>query len=358
MNKNTARRDSKNKYPHFYISVVTYIICALCMLWLINLALMFFRIGSTNVASVLVPMLLLSAVIIILTIVLFILARDIYVVVRKIYVKLKKITSPDNPGADDFKKLRIDDLYDMLGMVDSLNTKAQQQYPYQLLQKQAQLDALQNQINPHFLYNALESIRGLAIQQGAEDTADMAEALSTLFRFSISKTNDFIPLSQELFNIENYIKIQKYRFNNRFDLHKNIELSAAQLNEYHIPKLTLQPIIENALEHGLKNITSNGLINLRIFLTQSRLLISIADNGLGMNDNLLRSLNERFLEPVYDIITSNLPAKSSGIALINVNMRLKLIFGNRFGLTVYSTKNLGTEIQVSLPLIKEGKNID
>jgi two-component system sensor histidine kinase YesM len=279
--------------------------------------------------------------------------RHINAIVRKIYEKLKKNTSLENPAFNDVKKLRLYDLYDMLAMVDSLNIKAQQQYPYQLLQKQAQLDALQHQINPHFLYNALESIRGLAVQQSAEETADMAEALSTLFRFSINKTNDFIPLSQELANIDNYIKIQKYRFNNRFDLNKEIELFNSQLEEYRIPKLTLQPIVENALEHGLKNITTGGLITLRIVPTKSRLLISIADNGFGMDDDFLRSLNESFLEPVQDISTIDL-SKTSGIALKNVNTRLKLIFGNSFGLTAYSTKNLGTEIQISLPLIKEG----
>jgi two-component system, sensor histidine kinase YesM len=352
MSKRNTRREHKVRYPHLYVSIIAYITYFLCALWLISGTLLIFHINVTSFTGASLPMLLLSLVIIILTVTLLLFERDINKIIRKIYEKLKKTTSLEN--AVDFKKLRVLDLYNMLDMVDSLNTKAQQQYPYQLLQKQAQLEALQHQINPHFLYNALESIRGLAIQQSAEETADMAEALSTLFRFSISKTSDFIPLSQELGNIDNYIKIQKYRFNNRFDLKKEIELSKSQLEEYRIPKLTLQPIVENALEHGLKNIASGGLITLRIIPTQSRLLISISDNGFGMDDGLLRSLNESFLEPVQDISTIDL-SKNSGIALKNVNTRMKLIFGNRFGLTAYSTKNLGTEIQISLPLIKDGK---
>ena len=346
MPKNDGRNFSGKRLTLSSVFCIIYFLGLLCIL---NIAAALF-VGSFPAASAVI--IALSFVELAALIFLFLLILRMRDSIRKTYVQIKKIADPENTHIDPntVRLDQIDEIYEMAGQLD---VTKQQQYPYQLLQKQAQLDALQHQINPHFLYNALESIRGLAIQQSAEETADMVEALSTLFRFSISKTNDFIPLSQELANIDNYIKIQKYRFNNRFDLHKEIELSAAQLNEYRIPKLTLQPIVENALEHGLKDIRASGLISLRIVPTQTRLLISISDNGFGMDDNLLRSLNERFLEPVSNSSISELSTKSNGIALINVDTRLKLIFGNRFGLTAYSTKNLGTEIQISLPLITE-----
>ena len=160
--------------------------------------------------------------------------------------------------------------------------------------------------------------------------------------------------------MDSYIKIQQYRFNNRFILEKDIKLSTKQLYNYRIPKLTLQPIVENALNHGLKDKASGGIILLHIEPTKSRLIISISDNGLGMDDELLHTINQRLAQPIMDSVSSEYKQSNSnsGIALVNVNARLKLIFGNRFGLNAYSTKNFGTEIQVSLPLVKEGASVD
>jgi len=271
-------------------------------------------------------------------------------IMRKIYEKVGIIAKQNNLFLPAYKKMDPAQFENVLTMLDDLSVTIQKDYSLQILQKQAHLDALQNQINPHFLYNALDSIRGLALEQGAEETADMTEALASFFRFSISKTNDFISLSQELANTENYIKIQKYRFSNRFELRKEIEISDEQLEEYKVPKLMLQPIIENSLNHGLADMTANGVITIRITDTQSRLLISISDNGSGMDDNLLRSLNQRFQEPHLLTSPTDKGGRRSGIALMNINSRLKLLFGNRFGLTAYSTKGVGTEIQIAIPL--------
>ena len=227
----------------------------------------------------------------------------------------------------------------------------EQSSKYQLLQKQAQLDAMQSQINPHFLYNALDSIRGLALEQNASDTADMVEALSVLFRYSISQSNNIQTLERELNNINNYIMIQQYRFKNRFTLINKIDLDDDQLMSYPVPKLILQPIIENAIYHGFNNNPANNKITLNAYATQSRLIISIIDNGSGMDDQTLTSLNKRLIEGDSDttIITSS-DTKSSGIALLNVNSRLRLLFGEDYGVSVLSTKGIGTEISITLPL--------
>ena len=346
------------KFP-LSLRVILFGICGAIYLFLIfNIIIPFFVFGNAYSPLSAVIFLFVNCVLITaLFTTLFFLSRKISSFLQKVYNKLHTITNENDKGHMDIHSMRFKDLDSILSSVDMLSEKAQQQYSYQLLQKQAQLNAMQSQINPHFLYNALDSIRGLALEQGAAETADMTEALATLFRFSISKKNDFISLYEELKNMDNYIKIQKYRFHNRFELVKDIRLSDEQLHSYKIPKLTLQPIVENALNHGLKDKASDGKILLHIEPTKSRLIICISDNGSGMDDNQLRSINQRFTEPVVDTISSESKQSNSGsgIALNNVNARLKLIFGDRFGLNAYSTKNFGTEIQISLPLLEGGK---
>lgn len=233
-----------------------------------------------------------------------------------------------------------------------LNSRSQQEYSYQLLEKQAQMDAMQGQIQPHFLYNALDSIRGLAVEEHAARTADMAEALAVLYRSLIGRFSDLLTLEQEIQNIDNYVKIQQYRFGNRFSLEKDIgsPVSDMMMN-YRLPKLTLQPIVENAIYHGIDKLAGSGVIRISAYTTQSRLVISIKDNGLGMDEATLLAMNRRLMEGEPGISES--ASKNNGIALDNVNARIKMLFGAQYGLTVFSTKNVGTEVQLSLPLLEE-----
>jgi sensor histidine kinase YesM len=242
---------------------------------------------------------------------------------------------------------------DVIQQISQTNQSPKMDISYTLLQKQAQLDAMQSQINPHFLYNTLDSIRGLAYTEGAVKSADMIEALSAFFRYSIGGTNDLVELQQEISSIDNYMHIQKYRFNNRYEVVKQIDPDCIDILNYRVPKLTLQPLIENAIYHGLEKKTKGGEIILRIITTQSRLIISIIDNGAGMDDATLRSLNEEFEKE--RIAQPEKPRlEKGGVALVNVNARIKLLFGNNFGLTAYSTIGIGTEFQITLPLL--GKN--
>lgn len=221
---------------------------------------------------------------------------------------------------------------------------------YELLQKQAQLNAMQNQIHPHFLYNALDSIRGLSMEEGADKTADMVEALSRLFRYSISQGNNMQSLRLELENIDNYMKIQQYRFNNRYTIIKDFDISDDRIMNFKLPKLTLQPIIENAIFHGFDGQEEEANIFIRVLHTQSRLLISIEDNGVGMEEATLLKLNEKLSSGTFEQIEDNMVRRKSGIALVNVNARIKLLFGGEYGLVAYSSRGLGTEIQINLPL--------
>lgn len=214
-----------------------------------------------------------------------------------------------------------------------------------LLRQQAELDVLQSQINPHFLYNTLDSIRGQALTEGAEDIADMTEALSTFFRYSISNRSNVVTLEEELENIRSYFMIQQFRFNNRFRLEMP-EFPKDLLETCRLPKLTLQPVLENTILHGMEGKIGQGVITLRVEQTESRTVITVSDDGAGMREETLLRLQAKLRgeEPV--------PLerrRGSGIALPNVNRRIKLLFGPEYGIRVMSTLGLGTDVEISLP---------
>ncbi|OCN01038.1 histidine kinase [Clostridium sp. W14A] len=222
--------------------------------------------------------------------------------------------------------------------------------------KQAQYLALQNQINPHFLYNALEGIRGETLSAGLESVAKMTEALSTFFRYTISGSENLVTLEDELANIRNYYIIQRYRFGEKLNL--SVEYDAdheSEIMSYCLPKLTLQPIVENAIYHGIERIIGKGRLRIKIEVTARRLIITVSDNGIGMTEERLREINSRLGDMTLDYIN---PEKEShgGIAVVNVNNRIKLLFGEEYGICMYSTQNVGTDVEITLPLIqKDGR---
>lgn len=223
-----------------------------------------------------------------------------------------------------------------------------QLYHSTMLDKQAELDALQSQINPHFLYNTLESIRGKAYSEGQQEIAEMTEALSSFFRYSISRKGNDVTLEEELINIQNYFKIQQFRFDNRFQLEIDLP-DATSLYHCRLPKLTLQPIVENAIYHGLEEKMGQGKIRITAFANDQRTVITIADNGVGIPEDTLTQLRDRLDE------SSPLPAgsqgrtRNTGIALHNVNRRLKLMYGPASGLSINSSPGFGTDVEITLP---------
>lgn len=221
-----------------------------------------------------------------------------------------------------------------------------------LTSKHAEYRALQNQINPHFLYNTLEAIRSDAICAGADDIANITEALATFFRYTISNVNNMVPVEAELNNAENYFAIQNFRFGDKINLKINLDDEDISILEYEIPKLTLQPIIENAIIHGLEHKVDRGKIEIDITTTEDRLMIKITDDGVGMDEMVLNNINERLHEISGEVLKQN-NSQKGGIALINVNNRIKLQFGEKYGLRIYSIINFGTSVEVTLPLVKE-----
>jgi len=217
----------------------------------------------------------------------------------------------------------------------------------EVFDKQAELAALQSQINPHFLYNTLETIRGQALIDDNVEIAKMVEALASFFRYSISRSGNLVSLSAELTNIQNYMMIQRYRFNNRFSLNIIIEDDVDEIFEHLIPKLSVQPIVENAIFHGLEEKLAGGVITIDAILTDSIFILTISDNGKGMSPQALTELNNNIQNnPVYH---DSYSTKKPGIGLSNIHQRIQLLFGKEYGLHVYSSMDQGTDVEIVIP---------
>ena len=224
--------------------------------------------------------------------------------------------------------------------------------------KQSQYLALQNQINPHFLYNTLEGIRGEALSSGMAGIAQMTEALATFFRYTISNVDRLVTLEDELENIENYYIIQQYRFGDRLSLSIEVDNEDADwVMRCRMPKLTLQPIVENSIYHGLEPKMGNGHLRIRVEATNKRLVITVSDNGLGFEEERLSALNHALSSISMDYVKPD-SERRGGIALINVNSRIKLLFGEEYGLYIYSTPGAGTDVQITLPVRTEDLKVN
>lgn len=237
---------------------------------------------------------------------------------------------------------------------ENLLKKRERYYENEILKKQTELLMLQNQINPHFLYNALECIRAEAVIKDIPALADMTYTISNFFRYSISTKGDFVSLSDEINVIYNYMKIQQYRFRDRFSLQVNLPDAWATTKDSLLPKLTLQPIIENSIVHAFNDITEDAVITIEIIRTKNHVNIRISDNGKGMDTSVLGQLNRSLNQEQYASLKPN--KKGTGLALWNVNRRLKLFFGDTYGLSITSTPALGTDIEIHIPYISIGSN--
>lgn len=241
--------------------------------------------------------------------------------------------------------------HDMKIMVEKLKLAEAQIYQAQIReqviknqQQQMEFKLLANQINPHFLYNTLETIRMKAFIEGNRDVANAIKLLSKSMRYVLSNTKtSSITLEKELDYISTYMAIMKLRFGSRINYDIKIDESIIS-SEYMVLPIMLQPIIENAISHGLKDIEENGHIILKIRPSKNRsnLNIYIFDNGVGMS-------KEKLLEVIVHL---NTPVKDSdhGIGLYNINNRIHLFYGNEYGITIKSKENLGTCVTVTIPL--------
>lgn len=224
---------------------------------------------------------------------------------------------------------------------------------FNLSKKQAEYLALQNQINPHFLYNTLEGIRSEALCSGMDGVADMTEALATFFRYTISNVDHLVTLEDELSNIQNYYIIQQYRFGDRLNVGvEYLEEDEGEVLMLRLPKLTLQPIVENSIHHGIERKVGKSNLRIKIQTTVDRLIIIISDDGQGIEKEQLDTLNKKLRSTYLDDVMQT-KGKQGGIAIVNVNNRIKLLFGDEYGIYIYSTVGVGTDVTITLPKVKE-----
>ena len=206
--------------------------------------------------------------------------------------------------------------------------------------REAELQALQAQINPHFIYNTMESLRMMAKLNGDQDTSQMAMILGKLLRYSINLKNKIVTVADEIEHLKHYITIQNYRFNNRFRLVLNIDEA---LLEMKVIKLIYQPIVENFICHGMENREGEGIIRIEGGQDAEGVYFRIEDNGCGMVAEELTELNRKLND------FSEVEESSGGVGLRNVNERIRLYYGEAYGLAIESKAGFGTTVTIRLP---------
>lgn len=227
-------------------------------------------------------------------------------------------------------------------MVKRIKELIEENEKEQEAKRNTELNALQAQINPHFLYNTLDSIMWMAEAGRNEEVISMVTALAKLLRISISKGHNIITVKEELEHAKSYLLIQKIRYKEKFDfyIHKKEEV----MNLKTI-KLILQPIIENAIYHGIEYMVDLGRIDIHVEITDNKLLFIIEDNGLGMNSDTLAAIRRSLLD-------FNIREKDNGVGLSNVDQRIKLRYGSEYGIKIYSEEEVGTVVKIWLPIIR------
>ncbi|GMQ63987.1 sensor histidine kinase [Vallitalea maricola] len=278
----------------------------------------------------------------------YILTMDIY---RPIY-KMKKLMKEVGQGNFDVQipSERKDELGVLIkgfnSMTEQVNHLFNEVYKTKYQKKEAELKALQSQITPHFLYNTLTSIRCVAIIQSSKTVSNMLGSLIELLQATAGKRNVYVTLDEEIHQVNNYIKLQQFRYNDAFMMEYEID---EDVKACLLPKLILQPLVENSLQHGLDLRHKQGKITVRAYTEDHDLFVYVIDNGRGIAK-----------ETVEKIFTGEIDKsrKFSGIGVNNVDERIKLYFGEGYGLTYILDEKHGTKAMIKLPLFKSEEELE
>lgn len=232
-------------------------------------------------------------------------------------------------------------------MVKDMNHLVETVYDQQLLNQEAELKSLQMQINPHFLYNTLETINWMAKAEGNEDVGEMTVALGKLMRFSLSNRT-FITMREEVDSLQNYFSIQKMRYSDKLTLTISVP---EELMDIYLPKLLIQPIAENAIVHGIEEKIDEGTVSVTAREEKGDLIIEVRDDGVGMSH-----------EAIHRILNSNDDIKAKGnhtiIGIFNVNKRIQMYYGKKYGLQIQSKIGEGTLVRLRLAAWREPPDLE
>lgn len=229
--------------------------------------------------------------------------------------------------------------------------------------REAELRSLQAHIKPHFLYNTLDTIHWMARKKGAEDVAEVVQSLSRLFRIGLSKGHDIIPLSDEIEHIQSYLVIQKTRYKDKLNYTLDVSPDVQHL---YVLKLVLQPIVENAIYHGIKERRGPGHIAITAKADDGILILSVSDDGVGMRPEKVEQLRKLLesaaaapgdtdhdLKEPKDIVKSKDSQEQQGYGVLNVQARIQLTFGDRYGMIIDSEEGKGTTVTIEHPILRD-----
>ena len=286
---------------------------------------------------------LIAVLVIIVTLLTIVITSGILRPVRELYEATGKIAKGDfgvqaKTNTNDEIAVLAEGFNNMAGNMQSLiNTIKEDEQKM----RRADLRLLQEQINPHFLYNTLDTIIWLIEGSESDQAVDMVVALSDFFRLVLSKGKEFISIEEEEVHIRSYLEIQEMRYHDILEYDIQID---AVLYQYQILKLTLQPIIENALYHGIKHKRAKGCISIYGEKINDVIRFTIRDDGIGMEAKELETLQEDIKRPCKET--------ERGFGLANVNERIRMYFGEQYGLKLSSKQSKGTIIEITIPAIK------
>lgn len=264
--------------------------------------------------------------------------------IRKLTEVTKQVAKGDLSVRSDVRSgVEASMLSDSLNtMIDKINELLEQVTREQSRLRRAEFELLQSQINPHFLYNTLDAIIWLAESGEQKKVVNMVGSLSDFFRTSLNQGKDIITIREELQHVRSYLEIQQVRYQ---DILKYEIQVPAELHQYLIPKITIQPLVENALYHGIKNKRGYGRIIISGKKEADFFVIQIEDNGIGISE-------DRLLQ-VRDGIRDKVLTGKDMYGLYNVNERIRLNFGEKYGITIESTYQEGTTVSILLPCAEE-----
>jgi two-component system sensor histidine kinase YesM len=232
-------------------------------------------------------------------------------------------------------------------MTEQINHLINEVYLIRLREKEAQLSALQSQIHPHFIYNTLEAINMMAIQAGNFEISDTVHALGQFFRYTIGKYDSMVTLKEEMDSVKAYMMIQKIRYSSRLHLILDAD---PETEEIPVPRLVLQPLLENAIKHGFGDMKRNGTIWVTAHRFGDELLLTVRDDGKGLTDEEIRQLQRSLKKDALPEISG----RNSGLALWNINQRLVLLYGPEYGIEIDGAPGQGASFTITIP-IRQGR---
>lgn len=288
-----------------------------------------------------------AVLVLVVTIAAVVIVSGILRPVRKLHDGMEKIAEGDfaaraNVKSKDEIEVLADGFNNMAENIEELVDKIKDD---ERKMRKADLRLLQEQINPHFLYNTLDNIVWLIEANEQDKAVDMVVTLSGFFRLVLSKGKEFISIREEEQHIRSYLEIQEMRYHDILEYDIQID---QVLYDYQILKLTLQPLVENALYHGIKYKRAKGYIHITGEKDGDVLRLRVRDNGVGMEEDVLEQIRREIERPCQET--------EKGFGLANINERIRMYFGNEYGMTISSEKGKGTIVEIMIPAIKaEGR---